>query len=327
MSRLRRALLLCMAGMLLGSCSIFKEDVASGQSVYLPAINPVPDEDMEEERELTLYFPMADGQYMCSQKRTVFVSATKSVEEVLLDELLNKGPGPNTDLEQVVGSNVNYSMERNGSTIEITLSNFLNRDVLLETASYKLKRELSLYCIVNTLTQYQRSLRVQFLLDDNGTAKQPTYDEMGIAPPPDKTGADKLEVLAEKNDRVLTPRVAMDNILSATRSYDASTLYRYLLSDGLALDEKQLSDTMMKSPKIVDYDVEDYTDDETTSRVKVWIVLRYQDTEEKKYTDIPLKKEGDIWKVAYADLELLIFKDAFVTESTPETLPDNTGGV
>lgn len=327
-----RLLMILLAGLVLCACNIFREETATG--LYAPEINPKPADGMVESRQATLYFPMADSSYMCSQKRTVEFNANQPVENALLNELLVKGPESPTDLVSVLDNNIIPEVERNSSNdsiIEITLpSEFMGNSMTLTGSNAQRKRRISLYCIVNTLTQYDRSLRVKFYyIDNNDSKREFTYESVGMTPPQDG-GSTLPELYSNTDNMILTPYIAITNVLNAAQSNDAATLYRYLITSGGGPEsEAQLADIMIKSPRVIWSEPSvDWVEEEDTARINVELKRQWHSEKDEKYVEITLKKAGDVWKVGYADIEKIIFETgSFTTEESPDAAPDSTDNI
>lgn len=292
-----------LAGLLLCACTIFPEDTAGG--LYAPEINPEPVEGILEQQTLQLYFPMANEPYMCSQIREVEVPANSAVETVLLAQIL-EGPKAPGELTAVLDGNVKAAVTKKGTVLEVTLSReYLDRTNVVDEANERLRRRLSIYCIVNTLTSDDPSLSVQILVDDDGNVRKPTYEEVGMTKP--VSAQDALEPLTFAAEYILTLRRAADNVLSATASRDADKLHNYLFSEARpSADELQEA---LYSVLLVEYNIN--SDSETGSNVNVDLTLStgVSDSEPIRMPGrtIPFVKEGDVWKVDYRSLESLIF--------------------
>ncbi len=150
------------------SVSFFVNDVAltdsTGESVgAMTADTFIEDFGQETDSllstELTLYFASADGMSTISESRKVYYSRNVSIEKLVIDQLL-KGPESEDLLAAIPGGTKlnSISVSENGVCI-------VNFDATLETAMTGVTENVTVYTIVNTLTELDNIKQVQILVN------------------------------------------------------------------------------------------------------------------------------------------------------------------
>ena len=122
-------------------------------------------EDFGEETDsllsttLTLYFASADGMSVVAENRQVYYSRNVSIEKLVMEQLL-KGPDDNRLLSALpTGTKLNsISVSEDG----VCIANF---DATLETAIAGVTENVTLYSIVNSLTELDSIKQVQILVN------------------------------------------------------------------------------------------------------------------------------------------------------------------
>ncbi len=109
--------------------------------------------------ELTLYFASADGMSVVPENRRVYYSRNVSVEKIVMEQLL-KGPDNSKLLSALpTGTKLNsISVSENGVCI-------VNFDATFETAVTGITENVTLYSIVNSLTELDSIKQVQILVN------------------------------------------------------------------------------------------------------------------------------------------------------------------
>ncbi|MBE5911907.1 GerMN domain-containing protein [Pseudobutyrivibrio sp.] len=127
---------------------------------------------------LTLYFSSADGMSLVSETRNVYYSRNVALEKVVMEQLL-KGPDSSELLSTLpTGTKVNsISVSDNGVCI-------INFDGTLETAITGVTENVTLYSIVNSLTELDSIKQVQILV--NGEAPHLSNLEVDLTSPIDR---------------------------------------------------------------------------------------------------------------------------------------------
>lgn len=108
---------------------------------------------------LTLYFASADGMSLVSENRQVYYSRNVSIEKLVMEQLL-KGPDDKRLLPALpAGTKLNsISVSEDG----VCIANF---DATLETATTGITENVTLYSIVNSLTELDSIKQVQILVN------------------------------------------------------------------------------------------------------------------------------------------------------------------
>ncbi|MBR5635374.1 MAG: GerMN domain-containing protein [Pseudobutyrivibrio sp.] len=109
--------------------------------------------------ELKLYFASADGMSLVSENRQVYYSRNVSIEKIVMEQLL-KGPDDSRLLSALpAGTKLNsISVSENG----VCIANF---DATIETPITGITEKVTLYSIVNSLTELDSIKQVQILVN------------------------------------------------------------------------------------------------------------------------------------------------------------------
>ncbi len=304
------AFALCLLLLLCCGCQSIEE--SSEESVFRPQINPYSRDTGDEMQSVTLYFPVTGESYLSSYTTTVDVhsEAGDTLTEALMRALI-KGPEQGVSLDPVFSENLKrVSMHQSNDTLTIVLS----KEMLAlgeNTSDSALKKQLTLYSIVNTMTGEGEISRVQILIDMDGTghAEAPTRQQMGL---PDTDEGRALGPLGFSNAWLLTPAAAAQTVLDAGMEKDAPRMIRMLSSSVLALDEQALENKLQTaSVLIVDYYVTNTMLSADNSQATVYVDITYElldRTIEQVFNQaITLKRERGTWKVDYLSVESLLF--------------------
>lgn len=109
--------------------------------------------------DLTLYFASANGMYTVSETRKVYYSRNVAIEKLVMDQLL-KGPETDGLLSAIPsGTKVNsISISEDGVCV-------VNLDVAIETTVTGVTENVTVYSIVNSLTELDNVKQVQILVN------------------------------------------------------------------------------------------------------------------------------------------------------------------
>lgn len=299
--------MLAICCMLLGGCSIFKEETVSG--VYAPEINPDPATDTIN---AVLYFPMRGQDYLATEKRQVKIAAGESSEAALISELIS-GPDSESQLENAFWSGVTLArVNVENQAISVVLSAEFLMDMGQDAEAFRKKQRMALYSIVNTLTENERDryAQVQFYIDRNGTARRASREEMGFT---DANPGEALEPLSRNNTLILTPRKVAEIVLQAAVDKDASKMIAMLAEDGMPAQE-ELTELMMTAGSVIEaFSIRDEREETTPTGeqravVVVDVSMQKEQTLTQKYgVQVSLVSEGDVWKVDYSSIANELF--------------------
>lgn len=125
--------------------------------------------------DLTLYFASANGMYTVSETRKVYYSRNVAIEKLVMDQLL-KGPETDGLLSAIPsGTKVNsISISEDGVCV-------VNLDVAIETAVTGVTENVTVYSIVNSLTELDNVKQVQILV--NGEAPHISNLDVDLSAP------------------------------------------------------------------------------------------------------------------------------------------------
>lgn len=118
-------------------------------------VDSISDVNAFEKSELTLYFADESGEYLVEERREVMHSMNTSMERLIVEQLL-EGP-------EYAGYRATIPAETKLLNISVTDNVcYLNFDSAFLSSGLDVKEEISLYSIVNSLTQLTTVNRVQF---------------------------------------------------------------------------------------------------------------------------------------------------------------------
>ena len=141
--------------------------------------------------ELQLYFASADGMSVVEEPRFVYYSSNVSVEKLVVEQLL-KGPDTDGLLTAIPeGTKINsVSVAENGVCI-------VNFDATFETAVAGITENVTLYSIVNSLTQLDNIKQVQILV--NGSTPRLSNVDVDLSAPVSRN-EDIINTISEEDE-------------------------------------------------------------------------------------------------------------------------------
>lgn len=113
-----------------------------------------------DSKAVVLYFATANEQYLTPEYRTVVVNAKESLENVLVNELI-KGPDNGKLLKTIPQSTKVLSVETKEGICFVNLS----KEFKTEHPGGSSAETMTIYSIVNTLTELSHIEKVQFLIE------------------------------------------------------------------------------------------------------------------------------------------------------------------
>lgn len=123
-------------------------------------INPVISPDKTEKAEVTLYFSDEMAMGLCSEKRVIEVNQNQTIENQIVEQLI-KGP-ENSKLYQTVPSETKI---KNIKTEESICYVDLSKEFVTKHSGGSTSEMLTIYSIVNSLTELDNVTKVQFLIE------------------------------------------------------------------------------------------------------------------------------------------------------------------
>lgn len=123
-------------------------------------INLSTDTYTSEMRDIMLYFPTKDGTHLAREARTIKVTDQQPIAQYIINELI-KGPSGENMTAPLNSATVLLSVETSNNICFVNFkSNFLDKN----TGSAD-KEKMTIYSIVDSLTELETIERVQFLMD------------------------------------------------------------------------------------------------------------------------------------------------------------------
>ncbi|MBQ6692282.1 MAG: GerMN domain-containing protein, partial [Clostridia bacterium] len=158
-------------------CGCYPLKESAPESRYMPQINPYSEKSQGGKRAVTLYFPLKGELYLGTYQSeiTVFIENGDTVSEAVM-RALAADTDPSLNLDKVF-TDTNKKLALTTTYYEIVLT--LSKEILLGernelssiSAEEAEQRRLTVYAIVNTLTEATGCRKVQILVDTDGDGR------------------------------------------------------------------------------------------------------------------------------------------------------------
>jgi hypothetical protein len=334
------ALLLALA---LQGCTLLPGASIREDSVRedLPAIDP--EAGVEREIQVKLYYRLTDEAYLVGVRSSLTVFSNERAEKAMVRALLSGIPPLTNNISEVIPQNTKIvDVSLDGGILYITLSNDFFDTSVVEKAQDENKqyvdsgfitqeeydarvaaarremylcRELAVCAIVNTITEYDPSIRVQLLFDVDGSGEgaRIAREELGL-PPNQEANSDLLEPMSYVADVVVSPltlvKCALDRMMGG--EYEkAYVLFAETESGGMQKPTYANFETeLLTLGRITAYTLYSYTVSEDTGQAEVRADLEITnavgDTVTLRDVAIALKSEGNLYKLGYYAFKQLL---------------------
>ncbi|MCE5235531.1 MAG: GerMN domain-containing protein [Eubacteriales bacterium] len=305
----------------------------------LPQVDP--EDGVTKDVAVTLYYRLTDENYLVGIKRSVSVRANERVEKAMIRTLLEGVP------LQALSGNVSALFPAGTSIVEVsvvggimyvTLSNeffdtsaydvtraaadFSYQSGTINQETYErmvenaydellLTRKLAVYSLVNTITEINAGVRVQVLVDVNGTGTgvRLKLSDLGLSAAA-QVDSELIEPMGFLEEYVVTPEIVAQCVLAHLVNGEYDLAYPLFSED---------DDSGVQKPQYANFETEmlslgsfvnftlyggSFGDDENYARIKVDLVYKASDGTEKelKGRQLLLKREGDLYKLGYGTL-------------------------
>ena len=340
--KIRLMLLLLCVSMLACGCAIggIRQDSVVED---LPQIDP--EDGVTKEMAVTLYYRLTNEDYLVGISRSISVRASERVEMAMIRTLLDGVPlqalSPNISPIFPAGTSI-VEVSVAGDIMYVTLSreflstsaydeireaaelSYQNNAISKETLKSMLDiaygeflttRRLAVYSLVNTIVLFNSSVRVQVLVDADGSGAgtRLKLSDLGLNAD-DQADSDLIEPMKFVESCIVTPQIVTQCALGHIVNSEYELAYPlFSEDDGSAIQKPQYAnfETEMKSLgsldsfKLYGSSVEN---DENYVRIKADLVFRSADGSEKeiKGKELLLKREGDLYRLGYGTLLSLL---------------------
>ena len=340
--KIRLMLLLLCVSMLACGCAIggIRQDSVVED---LPQIDP--EDGVTKEMAVTLYYRLTNEDYLVGISRSISVRASERVEMAMIRTLLDGVPlqalSPNISPIFPAGTSI-VEVSVAGDIMYVTLSreflstsaydeireaaelSYQNNAISKETLKSMLDiaygeflttRRLAVYSLVNTIVLFNSSVRVQVLVDADGSGAgtRLKLSDLGLNAD-DQADSDLIEPMKFVESCIVTPQIVTQCALGHIVNGEYELAYPlFSEDDGSAIQKPQYAnfETEMKSLgsldsfKLYGSSVEN---DENYVRIKADLVFRSADGSEKeiKGKELLLKREGDLYRLGYGTLLSLL---------------------
>jgi len=305
----------------------------------LPQIDP--EDGVTRDMTVTLYYRLTNENYLAGITRSISVRANERVEKAMIRTLLEGVP------LQALSGNVSPLFPEDTSIVDVsvmggimyvTLSKeFLDISAYDETraaAEFSLEsntiswetydrmlqeaynellftRRLAIYSLVNTITKFNSSVRVQVLVDEtgSGTGERIKLSDLGLNA---GDGADSqlLEPMRFVNDCVVTPEIIAQCVLTRLVNGEYELAYPlFSEDDGSGVQKPQYANfetEMLSLGSLESFTTNGYSlgEDEAYARISVDLnfLSANGEVKELKNSTLKLKREGDLYKLGYGTL-------------------------
>ena len=273
---------------------------------------------------ITLYYKHEVADFLVPEIREVHKDK-QSLEQLVVEEYL-KGPKDFEKLMIMPPDVQVLDVTRKTDTIFVNLNEAFKEDIDLNTIPgkqniseedmdaelMKMKR-LSVYSIVNSLTDIEGGLEVKFLVEN----RQPTYEDIGAQEIARDIGIESttpMAAIGRDKDFILSPSRSVEYVLKAmtgTPNYDI--VYKFLASktsdgeDIPSIEEfKRTMDAADISLETDDdpIDEEEIKSDGNTAYVKAHFIVKHGDGKKEEIEDevFTVTRENGIWKLILPSL-------------------------
>lgn len=304
----------------------------------LPQIDP--EDGITKEMAVTLYYRLTNEDYLVRISRSISVRASEPVEMAMIRTLLEGVP------LQALSFNISSIFPEETSIVEVSVAgdimyvtlsreflstaaydeireaaelsyqnNAISKEMLesmLETAYDDLltTRRLAVYSLVNTIVQYNSGVRVQVLIDvdGSGTGTRLKLSDLGLSV---DNQADYLtEPMKFEESCIVTPQIIAQCALEHLVNGEYELAYPlFSEDDGSGIQKPQyanfetemISLGSLDSFKLYPYS---FDNDENYAHITADFVIRSADGSEKelKAQELLLKREGDLYRLGYGKL-------------------------
>lgn len=295
----------------------------------LPDVDP--DDGVEKEVNVTLYYRLTNEAYLVGINRNVTVMAGERTESAVIRALIEGVPMLVSDISALFprGTRIEDTAFENG-ILYVTLSrefldeaivNSIDRDVYLSEESYYealylatqemyLMRRLAVMSIVNTIAGSGRDVKVQMLIqEEDGEPRRFTEAELGISK--EETLVDSLSF---DKDIIITSEIVVRCFLEhiANRAYEKA----YVLlaeSDYTGAARPAYEDFEAKvvgTGRMESYEITGMHSDEAGEYALVDIYYQTEDGLIKRVNNARLyvEEDGEVYKVSYSSFDAIMEK-------------------
>ncbi|MEG1548754.1 MAG: GerMN domain-containing protein [Clostridia bacterium] len=324
------AMLMCMATLCGCSEINIKEDSINEQ---LPQIDP--EEGVSKDLNVALYYRLTNENYLVSIKRNVRVRANERAENAIIRTLLEGVPPLSNNVSMPFASGISIvNVSLDGDILYITLSaDFLDETKLTEVTDeaqialdkgtinqdeydnmvaeaqdeLKTQRRLGVYSIINAITGYSTSVRVQFLVDVDGSGTGVRLERTTLGMPVQTdAGSNLLEPMGFYQEIIADPARILDCMLRHMESgeYEAAyMLFAEGANDGTHKPTFANFEAQMRAiGTITSHEIISSSVDADSGINNINVTLRLQLENEREETvncEMQMIRDGDIYKVCY----------------------------
>lgn len=283
------------------------------------------DTSKAQAKEYMLYFQLLNENYIVPELRTLTIPESKSIEQILIQELISGPKDNSTNIINNINTNTRVvSVSGNEDVLFVTLSNqFLSppkeyqekwdeeqevEDMILKT------RKMALYAMVNTVTELGRYSFVQFYIDydSNGTGTRPTRKEMGFV---GEGETQLIEPLSRDTNIIFSPKSSILTIMNSVIEKNWAEVTKYTsYSENLDADINELIRQLeLSNLSLLDYSITSETISLNGDYAVVVLSYSFEsvDGTENSNNNISVKLilENGIWKCSIESLNQILLGD------------------
>lgn len=293
----------------------------AGEKNDVTQINPYPDSQDTDIKEMTLYYGDPTGKYLIGETIEKQVPSNITVEEYALQKLISGPEKSRADKKSLINPSTSViSVDKSSGIMTVTFSEEFNKwgflGVKSDSELLRLKAA-AVYSVVNTMIELTGCSRVQILVekDGAGSGRRLFSEEMGLS----VDSADILGPLEWNGDYVLTPKNLMKYMLSSILKKDYETVYTMIAYEDINGEKPGKSafiESMDNGISLENYEIGDYTVSSSGKNACVFInyAMKNAAGERRARGVIPvaLVNEDGAWKVEYSKFNEVFVKQVSV---------------
>lgn len=286
-----------------------------------PDIQPTEEEEMVQQRVVTLYYRMQGEDLLAAETRLVYFPSDRQTERVLAETLMS-GPSPRLlELTGLFPSGTKvYSSWRTGNLLTVILSReFLSTpsgvpldwegDSYWRSEVY-MRRQLALTSIVNTITEATDYTSVQFLVQENDS--DPTGRRLFMSELYDGAPSDQLLAPMLRNEHlILTHANTADVLLESWKEQTFDRMYRFIAQDTTQrpTDSAFQEEMRQRNMPLIHYSISAGTVSNDGQSAVMEATFEYRTelgTVQVQNFPLHLIREDGVWKITYSELKRMM---------------------
>lgn len=286
-----------------------------------PQIPPAVEEEMIEQRKVTLYYRMQGEDLLAAEARSLYFPKDKQVERILCDALTDGPSASLLDMTTLFSSGAKvYNVWRSNDLLTVVLTReFLMApsgapdewylDELWNKEVY-MRRRLALTSIVNTITEATNYTAVQFLVLEN--SDDTTGRRLRLSELYEEGAYDQLlSPMVRNESQVLTHFNTANIIMETWQNQTYERMYRFVAREATQRPTEStfLGEMRAKHHPLTYFSISAGMVSEDGQSAVLEASYEYKtDKGTVKVQNYPLKlvRENGLWKISYTELRRMM---------------------